>query len=42
MAMIVLANPFAILMYVAYGLLCLVVTLRHRKRGNRPEEALQF
>lgn len=42
MAMIVLANPFAILMYVAYGLLCLVVTLRHRKRGTRPEGALQF
>ena len=42
MAVVVLANPFAILMYVAYGLLCLVVTLRHRKRGARPEGALQF
>ncbi len=41
-AMIVLANPFAILMYVAYGLLCLVVTLRCRKRESRPEGALEF
>ncbi len=42
MAMIVLANPFAILMYLAYGLLCLVLTLRCRKRGLRPEGALEF
>lgn len=42
MAMIVLANPFAILMYLAYGLLCLVVTLRCKRRGTRPEGALEF
>lgn len=36
MAMIVLANPFAILMYLAYGLLCLVVTLRCKRRGTLP------
>lgn len=42
MAVVVLANPFAVLMYVAYGLLCLVVTLHGKKKGAEPEGALQF
>lgn len=42
LAVIVLANPFAVLMYAGYGLICLIATLRARKRGTRPEGALQF
>jgi hypothetical protein len=42
MAVIVLANPFAILLYVAYGLICLGVTLRNRNLGKPTEGALQF
>lgn len=42
MAVIVLANPFAILMYGMYGLLCLLVTLRNRRRGIKTEGALHF
>ncbi len=41
-AMIVLANPFAILMYGAYGVLCLCVTLRNRHRGADTEGALHI
>ena len=42
MAVIVLANPFAILMYAAYGLICLGATLYGRKTGRQPEGALRF
>ena len=42
MAMIVLANPFALVMYMAYGLVCLSATLRGRRKGVEPEGALQF
>ena len=42
MAIIVLANPFAILMYAAYGLICLGATLYGRKTGRQPEGALRF
>lgn len=42
MAIIVLANPFAIVMYAGYGAICLVVSLRNRKRGVTTEGALQF
>lgn len=42
MAVVVLANPFALLMYGSYGLICLGATLRGRKRGVEPEGALQF
>lgn len=42
MAVVVLANPFAVLMYAGYGLLCLIVTVRAGRRGTRPEDALQF
>lgn len=42
MAVIVLANPFAILMYAAYGLLCLGCTLYGKRKGIRPEGALRF
>ena len=41
-AVIVLANPFALLMYGMYGLLCLFVTLRNGHRGVRTEGALHF
>ena len=42
MAVIVLANPFAILMYAAYGLICLGATLYGKKKGRQPEGALRF
>ncbi len=42
MAMVVLANPFALVMYMAYGLICLIVTLRSRRQGREAEGALQF
>lgn len=42
MAVIVLANPFAILMYAAYGLICLFCTLRGRRKGTETEGALRF
>ncbi|MCI8599612.1 MAG: hypothetical protein HFJ10_14420 [Lachnospiraceae bacterium] len=42
MAVIVLANPFAILMYFAYGLICLVVTVRNHRMGRETEGVLQF
>lgn len=42
MAVIVLANPFALLMYAGYGLLCLWVTLWGRKKGREPEGPLCF
>ena len=42
MAVVVLANPFAVLMYAGYGLLCLIVTVRAGRRGTKPEGALQF
>lgn len=42
MAVIVLANPFALAMYLAYGLICLAVTLRDKKRGIATQETLQF
>ena len=41
-AVIVLANPFAILMYAGYGLICLFVTLRNRKQERKTEGVLQF
>ena len=41
-AVIVLANPFALVMYAGYGLICLAVTLRNRKKGVKTEGALQF
>lgn len=42
MAVIVLANPFAVLMYAGYGLICLIATVRGRRRGTKPEGVLQF
>ena len=42
MAVIVLANPFAILMYAAYGLICLGASLYGKKRGRQPEGPLRF
>lgn len=41
-AVIVLANPFAILMYGAYGLICLFVTIRNHRLGKETEGNLQF
>ena len=41
-AVIVLANPFAILMYAVYGLICLGASLYGRKTGRQPEGALRF
>ncbi len=41
-AMIVLANPFALLMYAAYGVLCLYVTVRNQRRGTAAEGALHI
>ena len=42
MAVLVLANPFALILYLFYGILCLVMTVRGKKRGEEPEEALRF
>ena len=42
MAALVLANPFALLLYIAYGLICLVVTLLNRKKKQQTEGALSF
>ena len=42
MAAIVLANPFAILMYAAYGVICLAASIRGKRRGTEPEGALRF
>ncbi len=42
MAMIVLANPFALAMYVGYGALCLFITLRSKRRGQEAEGVLRF
>ena len=41
-AMIVLANPFALLMYAAYGVLCLYVTVRNQRRGTAAEGPLHI
>lgn len=41
-AIVVLANPFAILMYFAYGLICLGAEICGKRRGVRPEGALRF
>ena len=41
-AAIVLANPFALLMYFGYGLICLAASIRRRRRGSQPEGALRF
>lgn len=41
-AIIVLANPFAIALYLAYGLLCLWVTFRNRRLGRETEGVLLF
>lgn len=42
MAALVLANPFALLMYAGYGALCLGVTLWNHKRKQETEGALCF
>ncbi len=42
MAVVVLANPFAIVMYAGYGLICLIATIRNRKKERQPEGALHF
>lgn len=42
MAVVVLANPFAIIMYAGYGLVCLIATIRGGKKGEQPEGALRF
>ncbi len=41
-AVIVLANPFAIALYLAYGAICLAVTVRNHRRKKETEGALQF
>lgn len=41
-AMIVLANPFALFMYGAYGLLCLFITVRNRRKGSDTQGALHI
>ncbi len=42
MAIVVLANPYAMLMVVGYGVLCLVITLRNRRKDLPTEGVLQF
>ena len=42
MAIVVLANPFAVVMYFGYGLICLIATIRGRKKGEQPEGVLRF
>ena len=41
-AMIVLANPFALIMYGAYGLLCLFITVQNRRKGSDTQGALHI
>jgi len=41
-AIVVLANPYAVVMYAGYGAVCLIATLRGRKKGKTPEGVLQF
>ena len=41
-AIIVLANPFAISLYFAYGILCLWMTLRNRRKGRKTQGVLEF
>lgn len=42
MAALVLANPFSLFMYAAYGLICLGTTLLNQRKGKKTEEALSF
>ena len=42
MAVIVLANPFALVMYIIYGLICLGVTIEKRGKRQEPEGVLAF
>ena len=42
MAALVLANPFALLMYAAYGLICLGITVLNQRKKKKTEGALCF
>lgn len=42
MAALVLANPFALLMYAAYGFICLAATFRNHMKKQKTEGVLSF